>query len=40
MCKNRSEEQTSELTVFFMRGDMDLILTDLLTDFMFMSFLV
>jgi len=30
MCKNRSEEQTSELTVFFMRGDMDLILTRLL----------
>lgn len=36
MCKNRSGEQTSELTVVFMRGDMDLILTD----YMFMSFSV
>lgn len=36
MCSSRTEEQTSELTVFFMQGDMDLILTD----FLFMSFSV
>lgn len=31
--EQQKREQTSELTVFFMRGNMDLILTD----FMFMS---
>lgn len=36
MSSSRTEEQTSELTVFFMQGDMDLILTD----FLFMSFSV